>query len=261
MKKPKFTLVDYLIIIVVIAVIIFAFIHITSDDDENNTESSSYDSSTISKVVEKYLTYYNQGKIVKTSISGLNSTSNEEVEVSGKIIWIDDSKGSNVKVLLETDDGNQYYAGLYKDFPNADIYIEKMSLDVGSEKYENLTEFHLMPENLTTLSQLTEKMGNYSNYEISTTIVVNEIDGTDYQKVVNHMFENNERISIKYSNVGLNEQITITRGTSSEINYASDIFGNIDGLSDDITIRVFNCTAAERQHIENEFDVDFVKTF
>ena len=261
MKKPKFTLVDYLIIIVVIAVVIFAFVHITSDNDDNDTESSSYDSSTLNKIVEKYLSYYNQGKVVKTSVSGLNSTNNEKVEVHGRILWIDDNKGTNVKALVETDEGEQYYAGLYKDFPNADIYLDKMSLEVDSEKYENLTEFQIKPENVTSLSQLTDKMGNYSNYEISTTIMVNDMDGIAYQKVVNYLFENHERISIKSSNIGLNEQLTITRGTSSEINQASDILGNFDGLTDDITIRVYNCTAAEKQYIEKEFSVDFVKTY
>ncbi len=261
MKKPKFTLVDYLIIIIVIAVVIFAFIHITSDDDNNDDESSSYDSSTLNKVVEKYLTYYNQGKVVKTTISGLNSTNNQEVELHGKIIWIDDNKGSNVKVLFETDDGKQYYAGLYKDFPNADIYLDKMSLEVDSEKYEDLTEFHIKPENITSLSQLTDGMGNYTNYELSTTITVDELDGTSYQEIVNYLFENHERISIKSSNVGLNEQITITRGTSAEITQASDILGNIDGLTDDITIRVYNCTPDEKQQIESQYTIDFTKTF
>ena len=69
MKKPKFTLIDYLIIIIVIAAVIFAFIHITSDD-QDETEATSYDSSTLNKVVEKYLSYYNQNKVVKTSIEG-----------------------------------------------------------------------------------------------------------------------------------------------------------------------------------------------
>ena len=33
--KPKFTLIDYLIIILVICAIAFAFIHITTDDSSN----------------------------------------------------------------------------------------------------------------------------------------------------------------------------------------------------------------------------------
>ncbi len=261
MKKPEFTIVDYIIIIIIIAVIIFAFIHITSDDEDNSQESSSYDSSTLNKIVEKYLSYYNQGKIVKTTISGLNSTNNKEIEIHANIIWMGDGGGSTIKALIQTEDGEKYYAGLYKDFPNADIYLDKMSLEVDSEKYENLTEFHIKPENITSLSQLTQKIGNYSNYEISTTITVNDLDGKTYQDIVNNLIENHKRLSITSSNVGLNEQITITRGTAEEINLASNILGNIDGLTDDITIRVYNCTPAEQTQIENEYNVNIIKTY
>ena len=183
------------------------------------------------------------------------------MDIYGKILWIDDSRGSNVKVLVESEEGNQYYAGLYKDFSNADIYLDKMSLEVDSEKYENLTEFQIKPENITSLSQLTDKMGNYTNYEISTTIIAGNIDGVAYQQIVNYMIANHDRVSIKYSNIGSNDQITITRGSPTELDYASDILGDLNGLSDDITIRVYNCSAAEKQMIENNFAVDFVKTY
>ena len=71
--KKRFTLVDYAIIILVICAIVFAFIHVTSNDDTVN-EKTSYDSSTLNKIAEKYLTYYRQGYIVNTTVHGYNST-------------------------------------------------------------------------------------------------------------------------------------------------------------------------------------------
>lgn len=260
MRKPKFTIIDYLIIIIIIAAIIFAFIHITSND-EDNQESTSYDSSTMNKVTEKYLSYYNQGKIVKTTISGQNSTNNQEIEIQGNILWLSDSGGSNIKALIQTNNGQIYYAGLYKDFPNADIYIDKMSLEVDSEKYKNLTEFQIKPENITSLSQLTDKIPNQKNYEISTTITVDDLDGKTYQSIVNNLIENHQRLSITSSNVGLNQQITLTRSTPDEINQASNTLGNINGITDDITIRVYNCTPDEKTQIENTYQVNLIKTY
>ncbi len=262
MKKPKFlnkfTLVDYIIIIVVIATIIFAFIHINSDD-QNQTESTSFDSSTLNKVVEKYLDYYKEGKIVKTTVSGLNSTNNEQVTVNGEIVWIDDDRGSNVKVLVKS--GNEtYLCGLYKDIPEADIYLEKLSLEVDGSMYKNLTEFSIKPSNITSIGNLTFKLSNYSNYEVSSSITVNELDSMAFQQLTNTLFENG-RISFKLSSVGLSQKISIVRATPSEISTADNIIGNIDGVSDEITIRVYNCTLDEKEFIEQNFDVLNVKTY
>ena len=124
MKKGilnKLTIVDYIIIIAVICAVVFAFIHITTDDS-NDTKTSSYDSSTMNKIVENYLKLYLEGNVVETTVSGYNASTGKAVELHGNISWIDDDKGSNVKVLINSN-GNEYLAGLYKDIPNADIYI------------------------------------------------------------------------------------------------------------------------------------------
>lgn len=260
MKKPKFTLVDYVIIIVVILAIVFAFIHITSDDSEKE-ESSAYDSSTLNKVVEKYLDYYKDGKVVKTTIEGINSTNNKPTEIHGEIVWIDDDRGSNVKVLVKSDKDNKtYLTGLYKDVSQADIYLDKMSLEVNDEKYDNLTEFTINYENISSLSYLSDKIGNYSNYEISTSLSGCELNASNYQALNNELY-NNGRISIKLTSMGMENKIILVRATSSDINIANDILGDTPGTTEDITIRVYNCTSQEKKNIEDNFNVTNIKTF
>lgn len=262
MKKPKFlnkfTLVDYLIILIVIATIVFAFIHITSDDNNKN-ESTSFDSSTLNKIFEKYLGYYNKGEIIKTTVDGLNSSNNKPVTLKGEIIWMDDDKGNNVKVLVKSEN-KTYLCGLYKDIPEADIYIEKISLEVDGSKYENLTEFTIKPSNINIIGNLTNKLSNYSNYEITTSITVSELDSLKFQQLTNNLFENG-RISIKLSNTGLSQKILIVRATSSEITSADNIINSINGVSNEITIRVYNCSLHERKFIEENYDVLNVKTY
>ena len=117
MKKGilnKLTIVDYIIIIAVICAVVFAFIHITTDDS-NDTKTSSYDSSTMNKIVENYLKLYLEGNVVETTVSGYNASTGKAVELHGNISWIDDDKGSNVKVLINSN-GKEYLAGIKNGF-------------------------------------------------------------------------------------------------------------------------------------------------
>ena len=117
MKKgilKKLTIVDYIIIIAVICAVVFAFIHITTDDS-NDTKTSSYDSSTMNKIVENYLKLYLEGNVVETTVSGYNASTGKAVELHGNISWIDDDKGSNVKLLINSN-GKEYLAGIKNGF-------------------------------------------------------------------------------------------------------------------------------------------------
>ena len=117
MKKilKKFSLVDYIIIILVICAVIFAFIHITSDDS-SDIQKTAFDASTVNKISETYFNYYKDGNIVKSSVNGFNSTTGEEVSVNGTVKWIGDNGGSDVKLLIETEN-ETYLVGLYKNIP------------------------------------------------------------------------------------------------------------------------------------------------
>ena len=263
MKKgilSKLTIIDYIIIIAVICAIVFAFIHITTDDSDDTTTSSSYDSSTMNKIVENYLKLYREGNIVETSVSGHNASTGQPVELHGNISWIDDDKGSNVKVLINSN-GHEYLAGLYKDIPNADIYIDTISLETNGKKFNNLTEVTISPENITSLNGLISGINNNTNYEITTSISIDELSTIKYQDLTNNLYSHDKRISLKGSNTGLYNQLSLTRATGEEINLADGILGNFDGTTGQITLRIYDCTGEDLKTIENNYNVTNIKTF
>lgn len=257
--KKRFTLVDYAIIILVICAIVFAFIHVTSNDDTVN-EKTSYDSSTLSKISEKYLNYYRQGYIVNTTVHGYNATDGKPVTLTGNIKWLDDDKGSNVKALVNSN-GSDFIVGLYNQVPNADVYINSITLEMNGEKYKNLTEIKINPKNITSLNDLTSGISNDTDYEITTTITTDSVKGMEVQEVSNTLFQKNERISVKAANNGLTNQICISRATSSELLETNNILGNINGITNEITIRIYNCSDNDISNIQNNYDVTNIQKF
>lgn len=258
--KEKFTLVDYAIIILVICAIIFAFIHITSNDDNTIKESTSYDSSTLNKINEKYLTYYRQGYIVNTTVNGYNSTDGKPVTLTGNIKWLDDDKGSNVKALVNSN-GNDYIVGLYNHVPNADVYINSMTLEMNGEKYSNLTEITIKPKNITSVPDLISGISNDTDYEITTTVTFDSLGSLKLQEITNTLFQNDGRISFKGSNSGLTDQINIVRATNDEITKVTPILDTFNGITDEITIRIYNCSDNDINTIKNNYDVTNIQKF
>lgn len=258
--KEKFTLVDYAIIILVICAIIFAFIHITSNDDNTIKESTSYDSSTLNKINEKYLTYYRQGYIVNTTVNGYNSTDGKPVTLTGNIKWLDDDRGSNVKALVNSN-GNDYIVGLYNHVPNADVYINSMTLEMNGEKYSNLTEITIKPKNITSITDLISGISNDTDYEITTTVTFDSLGSLKLQEITNILFQNDGRISFKGSNSGLTDQINIVRATNDEITKVTPILDTFNGITDEITIRIYNCSDNDINTIKNNYDVTNIQKF
>lgn len=257
--KKRFTLVDYAIIILVIFAIVFAFIHISNDDKSVN-EVTSYDSSTLNKICEKYLGYYRQGYIVNTTIHGHNSTNGEPVTLHGNIKWLDDERGSYVKALV-TCNGTDYLVGLYNQVPNADVYIDTMTLEMNGDKYPNLVEIRTNPKNISSLNDLISGTPDNAQYEISTTVTLNSLEGTKLQEVTNALYQNNARISIKGSNTGLTDQMIIVRGTNSELTQMNQILGNFSGITNEITIRIYNCSDNDINTIQNHFNVTNIQKY
>ena len=249
--KIKFTLVDYIIIILVICAVAFAFIHITSDNS-SSIQKTAFDASTINKLPETYLNYYKDGKIVKSTVTGSNATNGEKVTLNGTVRWVDE--GSAVKVLIETKNGT-YLAGLYKNVKNADIYI-----DTDGSTYSNLKEFSVKPYNITSLGDLNKNLTN-CDFEISTSITVDSIDSVKMQELDNKLDAENQRFSIKTTNTEFTKQLVISKATSQNIKDGDSVLGNIKGLTDDITIRVYNCSDSDMNNIKNNYEVTNIRTF
>lgn len=254
--KIKFTLVDYIIIILVICAVIFAFIHITTDDS-SNIQKTAFDSSTINKLPETYLNYYKDGHIVKATIEGFNSTNGNKTTLNGTVKWVDE--GSSVRVLIESNN-NTYLAGLYKNVPNADIYIDKISIETDGSVYENLTEFSVNAKNITSLNDLRKNITN-ANYDISTTIATNPINNGKMQELENVISMHSKRLAIKTTTAEFENQLIITKADKQTLDDGNSVLGNVSGVTEKITIRIYNCSDSDIQNIKNNYDVTNIRNF
>ena len=255
----KFTIIDYIIIILVICAIAFAFIHLTSDDS-SKLEKTAFDASTINKIPDTYSNYYKDGSIVNATVEGFNSTNGEPITLTGTVIWQDNAGGSDVQLLIESENGT-FLAGLYRYHPTADIYIDHISLESNGETYPNLTEVTLEPSNITSLNDLVSDIENGTDYEITTKVSSNSIDSSKIQEVSNLLIQNSKRDSIEIETDGANNEIVITRATPQNINDADSILENIDGVTGKIVIRIYNCTDSQLESIMNNYNVTNVRNF
>lgn len=259
MKKPnlkgilkRFTWVDVIIILLVVGAVVFAFTQIGGNEEK--TQSVSFDSSTMNKLAEKYLSFYREGKIIKTHLGGYNSSSGEYQELYGTVQWVDDYKGANVKVLVDVD-GQLVLAGLYKDVKNVDIYIEHITLETDGEKYNNVTEIQVKPENITNLEDIAENIPNETNYTIYTTVATDSIDSQILQNLANVLQFDGKRESIRSLSDSIQNQLLIFMAQKKELSVASEILGTLNGQTSTITIRIYNTTENDIQSIKNSYDV------
>lgn len=251
--KLKLTIIDILIIICIVCAVGFAVYHMTSDSDDGSAVS--FDSSTTNKLAENYLNLYKEGYIIKSQIVGINASSGEKVSINGTVLWVGDEKGSDVKVLVESN-GEKYLAGLYKDVPEADIYINQISLETTGEKYENVKEIKISPMTVSSLGDLISGLDN-TQYELSTDIAVHEIDSITYQELANKLNEIKQpKITVTNSPSNL---LKLNRVDNQTISIANSILGSINGQTNQITIKIYNCSDDDIKIIKENYDVVNVK--
>lgn len=254
--KIKFTLIDYIIIALVICAIAFAFIHITTDDS-SDLQKTAFDESTINKIPDTYSKYYKDGYIVKAVVEGFNSTTGNKTTLNGTVVWVDDNSGNGVKLLLQSNN-ETYLTGLYKSVPNADIYIDKIILESNGDKYKNLCEIKVKPQEIASLKDLTSKIPDDANYELTTVMSLDQISSKNLQKITNNLSSHDKRESIKGNEFN---QLIIKKATKSNLNDADSILGNINAISDDITIRIYDCTDQQINEISKNFEVTNIRNF
>lgn len=254
----KFTIIDYIIIFLVICAVIFAFIHITADDS-SKIQKTAFDESTINKIPDTYLNYYKDGDIVKATVNGFNSSNNEEITLNGTVKWIGNNGGSDVKILIDSNN-TTYLAGLYKNIPNADIYIKTISLESDGSKYDNLVEFTAKPEKITSLNDLAKNLSD-TDFEITTIVSVDSVDSIKFQELMNKINSQDKRLAIHYSGTDSYDQIIVEKANMQNIKDANAILGNINGVTGDITIRVYNCSDSQLENIKNSYDITNIRNF
>jgi hypothetical protein len=257
--KIKFTLIDYIIIILIICAVAFAFIHITSEDPEY-TPKTVFDSSTINKIPDNYMKLYKEGYISTVTVNGINSSTGNEITTNGTIIWEDDDGGADIKILIENENGT-FLLGTYKNNPDSDIYIDNVIIECNGDKYSNLTEIKLKGKNISSLKDLTSSIPNGTEYEISTKITFDELNYTDVQQITNLISNHNKRFAIKTTGSDHDNQLIIVRADNETIGYGDSVLGNVNGVSDEITIRIYNCSDSQINAIKNSGDVLSIRNF
>lgn len=253
--KKKFTIIDYIIIILVISAVVFAFIHITSDDS-TKIQKTAFDASTTNKIVDTYSNYYKDGNIVKSTVDGINASNGEKVTLNGTVKWISTNGGNDVRILIDSNN-KTYLIGLYQTVPNADIYIDKISLESDGSKYSNLVEVTAKPKEITSLADLTNNLTG--DYEISTKISVESIDSMKVQELNNLISENGKRFSIKIPDSY--NQIILEKSDKNNLDYANSVLGNLNGITSEITIRIYNCSDSQLNQIKDNYEVTNIKNF
>ena len=254
----KFTIIDYIIIILVICAVAFAFVHITTNDS-SNIQKTAFDESTVNKIPDTYLKYYKDGFIVNSTVDGFNASNGNRTTITGNVIWIDNNGGGDIKLLIDTDSGT-FLAGLYRYNPDADIYIDHISLESNGEKYKNLTEIKVKPKQINSIKDLTSGIEKNAKCEISTKISLDSLDSNKVQDIYNILYSHGKRVSIKQGNE-LENQLIITKATPENINDADAILGSFNGVSEDVTIRIYNSTDSQIKSIEKNNDISNIRNF
>ena len=258
MKKPNFlkkiTIIDLIIIICIIGAVGFALFHISPSS--NSGESISYDSSTTDKIIDKYSSFYREGNIIKTTVGGINSSSGENIELEGTIVWINQNINDKTLKILIDSNGEKLLGEFYEYNSNADIYIDHISLETNGEKYNNTKEITIEPITTNQLSDLIKGINNISNYEISTTLSLNNLDMEKYQKLNNEIYKTTKRPAFEALT---NNQLKITSATNEEINIGNTILNPLNSQSDYITIRIYNCSDDDINTIKNNYNITSIR--
>ena len=254
MKKPKFlnklTIIDILIIICIIGAVGFAIFHMV-DDDSSTASATSFDLSTKNKILENYLDLYQNGNKVKSTVVGTSSDTGEKVELSGNVLWLGESEREKVNILMD-DNGKKVLAGFYKDSPNADIYIDQLSLETNGDTFTNITDFQVAPKEIKSINDLISKIPNGTEYEISTTLALDNLDSVKYQKLLNAL-NDNKKPSIILNDEG--NALVINRADKADLDIANQILGDFKGQTSQIQIRIYNSTNGDSSAIQSYYNV------
>ena len=240
MKKPNFlnklTIIDLLIIICIIGAAGFAIYHM-ADDDSSTASATSFDYSTNPKILETYLDYYKNGNVVTSTIVGTDANTGEKLELSGYVLWLGESEKEKVNVLIDNN-GKEILAGFYKDVPNADIFIDSISLESNGDTYANITDFTVAPKEINNLNDLISEIPNGTQYEISTNIAIDNLDSIKYQKLLNAL-NKNKKPCIVLKDDGTNT-LMINRANKTDLEIANNVLGDFNGQTGQIQIRTYN---------------------
>ena len=255
MKKPKLlnklTIIDILIIICIIGAVGFAIFHMT-DDDSSDASATSFDVSTENKIVENYLSLYQKGNKIESTVVGSKSSTGENVKISGNVLWLGEN-GKDKPNLLIDNNGEKVLAGFYKDTPNADVYIDQISLETNGDKHSNISDIKASPKKIKSFNDLISGIPKNAEYEISTELAIDELDSLKYQQLINALNRNKKPcIVLKDSE---SNTLEINRASKEDFKIAENILKDFDGQTSEIQIRIYNSTSEDTVAVESAYNV------
>ena len=112
---------------------------------------------------------------------------------------------------------------------------------------------------ISSLKELTNKLPDGANYDITTTLSVDSLNSKDLQKITNKILEHSKRESIKTSDY--DNEIILKKASKENLKDADSVLGNINGITNDITIRIYNATDSQVNEINKNFDVINMRNF
>ena len=81
------------------------------------------------------------------------------------------------------------------------------------------------------------------------------------KKITNAINSHNKRFAIKSAGTDNEDQLKIVRADSETLGYGDAVLGNFDGVTGEITIRIYNCSDSQLNAIKNGGDVVKIQTF
>ena len=80
-------------------------------------------------------------------------------------------------------------------------------------------------------------------------------------EIENEINSHNKRFAIKTATNEIINQIIVSKADKQNIEDGSSILGSINGLTEGIKIRVYNCSDTDLNNIKNNYEVTNIRTF
>ena len=81
------------------------------------------------------------------------------------------------------------------------------------------------------------------------------------QELENSINIHSKRLAIKTTNTEFENQLIITKADKQTLDDGNSVLGNVSGVTDTITIRIYNCSDSDMQNIKNNYDVINIRNF
>ena len=81
------------------------------------------------------------------------------------------------------------------------------------------------------------------------------------QEIINKINSQDKRAAIKTPVTGLGNGLVLEKANQQNLNDANSILGNVNGITDEITIRIYNCSDSQLNQIKDNYDVINIRKF